>query len=78
MWGDNVNRDDKFCQYCGHEIVNESDKFCTNCGYDLATTDNQMIQGAYIHNNQQAEMTGNMNLAYKAKNLFNNTFKMII
>ncbi len=32
--GGNVNRDDKFCQYRGHEIVNESDKFCTNCGID--------------------------------------------
>ena len=38
LWGGNVNRDDKFCQYRGHEIVNESDKFCTNCGIDKQST----------------------------------------
>lgn len=100
--GGNVKRDDKFCQYCGHdlmadnlktmdkedispdltcpschEIVDESDKFCTNCGYDLTNTDTQAIPGAYVHNNQQVEITENMNLAYEAKNLFNNTTKSI-
>lgn len=100
--GGNVKRDDKFCQYCGHdlmtdnlktmdkeeispdltcpschEIVDESDKFCTNCGYDLTNTDTQAILGAYVHNNQQVEITENMNLAYEAKNLFNNTTKSI-
>lgn len=100
--GGNVKRDDKFCQYCGHdlmddklktmnkeeissnltcptchEIVDESDKFCTNCGYELTNTDNQTLQGTYLHNNQKGEITENINLAYEAKNLFNNTTKSI-
>lgn len=64
------------CPTC-HEIVDESDKFCTNCGYELTNTDNQTMQGTYLHNNQKDEITENINLAYEAKNLFNNTTKSI-